>query len=111
MKESKLKDFKSEDDQVNSSTLTDSSANNSTNSSLSSKKQKPSLLSPIAKECRCTLSWKDLEYWIPLTAERKEMISDEMSAEEIANKLATGDEQDRGLPLPTVVKNGQFGEI
>ena len=110
MSVSKLADFKIDDERVNSSTLTDSSADNSTNSTVSSKSQKPPLLKPIANDLRCTLSWSDLEYWIPISAERKELISDHMSAAEMASKLAIGDEQDRGLPLPTIVKNGPFSE-
>ena len=53
-------------------------------------------------ELRCTLSWQDLAYWIPLSAERKQLISDGMPEAAIAEALAAGDEEERGLPLPSV---------
>ena len=38
------------------------------------------------------------------------MLAPNMSAAEISKALATGDEYERGLPLPTVVKDGPFNE-
>ena len=103
-------DLKAESD-ANLSTLSDSSSTHSTVSSQSTQKQVKQALKPIADELRCTLSWNDLAYWIPLSAERKKIISDHMSATDIEEALATGDEYERGLPKPTIRKDGEFNDI
>lgn len=103
-------DLKAEKD-ANSSTLSDSSSTHSTVSSQSTQRQIKHTLKPIAEELRCTLSWNDLAYWIPLSAERRQIISNRMSATDIEEALATGDEYERGIPKPTIRKDGEFNDI
>lgn len=103
-------DLKAEKD-ANTSTMSDSSSTHSTVSSQSTQKQIKQALKPIAEELRCTLSWNDLAYWIPLSVERRQIISDRMSATHIEEALATGDEHERGIPKPTIRKDGEFNDI
>ena len=104
-------DLKAEKDHLNSSTLSDTSSTHSTVSSQSTQRQIKQALKPIKEELRCSLSWNNLAYWIPLSAERKQIISNEMSATEIEEALATGDEYERGIPKPTVRMDGEFNEV
>ena len=60
--------------------------------------------SQIPEEERCNLSWKNLEYFIPLSAERRALITDQMSLEEMQKHLAAGDEEERGFTLPKLVR-------
>lgn len=65
---------------------------------------------PLPEELRCSLAWKDLTYSIALSSnERKSDIKSGMSSEEMAAILSSGDEEERGLPLPTVNKDGDYG--
>ena len=59
---------------------------------------------------RCTLAWKNLEYFIPLSAERRALITDRMSFEEMQKHLAAGDEEERGFTLPKLVQR-QKGQL
>lgn len=61
-------------------------------------------LEPISEEVKCSLSWKDLSYFIPLPQEKQYLQKQGLSLQQISEGLATGMEQDKGVPLPKVVK-------
>ena len=62
-------------------------------------KSSSEILKKLPEELRCSLGWKDLAYYVPVSA-----TSASNDPKELANELAAGDEEPRGLPLPTVTK-------
>ena len=59
-------------------------------------------MKPLPEECRCSISWKDLEYFIPLSSEQQGLIKNAKDKTEMGQALAQRDDVERGLPLPTV---------
>ena len=63
------------------------------------------VLKPLPDESRCALSWKDLAYFIPLTDEQKSLVQGKTDLIEMGKLLAQRDDDERGLPIPTVTSN------
>lgn len=62
-------------------------------------KKSSEVLTELPEELRCSLEWQDLAFYVPVSSE-----FGKKDPSELACLLASGDEEPRGLPLPTVTK-------
>ena len=68
-------------------------------------------MKPLPEECRCSLSWRDLSYFIPLSHEQKKLTKGIAAARtddllfEKGKVLAQRDDYEKGVPIPTLTSN------